>query len=199
MMWYTRREGGRGEGRKCGRFSKQSGYTVDTLQLLQLQYGPIWPLCCLLLFWHWKNPSCVHSPESVKKTKLLHFAESNYRIVIWIMCWYIGSGECFILETLKRAAAASYMLTNMEKSSHWIAEVGSPSLIGLKSCIKYPKFEEVWRENVWLEFWFSICLGSDESWASAQTPAEQTDSCPSQSLRLLQPEHEDAAIQPTLV
>lgn len=42
LTWCWRQEGR--ERRKSGRSTKQSGYTVDTLQLLQLQFGPIWPL-----------------------------------------------------------------------------------------------------------------------------------------------------------
>lgn len=46
MMLETSRGGWR-ERRKAGRSTKQSGYTMDTLQLLQIQYGPIWPPCRL--------------------------------------------------------------------------------------------------------------------------------------------------------
>lgn len=53
MMLETSREGERHADtergrRKSGRATKQPGYTVDTLQLLQLHSALVWPLCCLL-------------------------------------------------------------------------------------------------------------------------------------------------------
>lgn len=43
MMLEMEKEGKREREKKSGKSTKQSALTVDTLQLLQLQCGPIWP------------------------------------------------------------------------------------------------------------------------------------------------------------
>lgn len=90
------REGGRW---KSGRSTKQSGYTVDTLQLLQLQNGPVWPLIYSLQLSSLLNPKslcCLQWLESVKNRNIQHLRiiYDNHKSVLG---FWPCSGICLVL------------------------------------------------------------------------------------------------------